>query len=59
MTITFRFDRWFTKDCEYMLAKNNITNYEFDGIYCVLNTNDKSFTNVLSSLNYVEFIFAD
>jgi len=56
MTVTFRFDRWFTKECEFMLKNNNITNYEFDGAYCVFQTPNKDIKKLLSSVKYVEFI---
>jgi hypothetical protein len=56
MTVTFRFDRWFTKECENFLAKNDIKSYEFDGSYCVLQTENKDISKVLSAVNYIEFI---
>ena len=56
-TVTFRFDRWFTKECELMLSRNNISSYEFDGIYCVLTTDNKNIVSILESAKYVEVIF--
>ena len=56
MTVTFRFDRNFTKECENFLVKNDIKDYEFDGMYCVLQTENKDISKVLSAVKYIEFI---